>query len=141
METTTQLLNRGQAGGLALVQKHGRQHMQAIGRKGGRPRSLTVEDITPIASATCEQEKEKRHGKSRVELLRLWNVKRSSSCILPEGEDRLSSAERSSLEDSQHPGGGAQNTLTNKPLLMIPFVPLPQPTETSTPAPGRGGTR
>ena len=117
--TTATKLNKGQAGGLALTQKYGREHMRAIGRKGGRPRSLTVEDIIPnVAPASPEQGKEQRHEESHGELLRLWKIKQASLCILPKSEACLSSAERSSLEDSQHLGVGEHDLPKNKPLLI-----------------------
>jgi len=33
---------RGRLGGMATLRRHGRDHMQRIGRMGGRPRSLPV---------------------------------------------------------------------------------------------------
>ena len=133
---TTFKLRKGQAGGLALTQKYGREYMQAIGRKGGRPRSLTVEDIIPtVASVSPGQGKEQRHEKGHGELLRLWNIKQASSYILPKGGACLSSGERSSLEDSQHLGVGEHDLPKNNPKSIIYLVPLPQPKPTVNPDP------
>ena len=121
MVTTAKLL-RGQAGGLALTQKYGREHMRAIGRKGGRPRALTSADIIPsIASAPHEQGKEQWHGKSHRELLRLWRERQAASDTTGGlGAACLFNSERSSLEDSQHLGVGELDLPKNNPSSIIP---------------------
>ncbi len=35
----------GRMGGLATWRRHGKEHYVAMGKKGGRPRALTLEDI------------------------------------------------------------------------------------------------
>ena len=81
-------LKRGQAGGLALVRKHGRAYMGEIGRLGGRPRASTINDIITSAMASGAQncEKEEAHRKGRKELLGLWKEKQASTEIITQGE-------------------------------------------------------
>jgi hypothetical protein len=136
--TTAAQLNKGQAGGLAVIQKYGQEHMQAIGRKGGRPRALTVKDIIPeAASADSGNGKGQRHGKSLKELLRLWRERQAASGIAgePSGAACLHNGERSSPEDSQHLGVGEHTTSRHITLCDSTFTT--QPTIASTPAPGR----
>lgn len=80
-QTTTSI--KGQAGGLALVRKYGHEHMRDIGRLGGHPRALTIDDIKQsIAPAAQKSEKEESHRKGLKELLRLWKQKQACSKII-----------------------------------------------------------
>jgi hypothetical protein len=145
MTTATQL-NRGQAGGLALVRKHGHHHMSEIGRLGGRPRALMIGDIPPAAAANRRNGKEQRHGKSLGELRRLWRERQAASDKTG-GLDAacLHNDERSSLEDSQHPGVRGQDLPKNNfssidspsdpSTIHIPHFPC----STTTPSPREGG--
>jgi len=38
-------LTKQQKGGIALLEKYGTDYMRALGKKGGRPRSITINDI------------------------------------------------------------------------------------------------
>jgi len=82
-EATTPV--RGQAGGLALVQKYGREYFSVIGRLGGRSRALTSDDINRNI-APAAQIRERRHGKGLKELLRLWEEKQACSSIIAQGQ-------------------------------------------------------
>lgn len=77
VKETPMKLKRGQAGGIALVQKHGRDYMSDIGRRGGRPRSLIIDAFTSSGTVSGAQDikKEVVPGKGRKELLKLWKEK------------------------------------------------------------------
>ena len=87
-ETTTAV--KGQAGGLALIQKCGRDHMRDIGQLGGRPRALTIDDINRNI-APAAQIKEREHGKGLKELLGLWRQRQACSAIIAPGRICLQS--------------------------------------------------
>jgi len=98
--TTATRLRKGQAGGLALVQKYGREHMENIGCLGGRPRAPTIDNIpASIAPAAKKRRKEIRRRESLKELLGLWEIKQASSGIIAQGGACLLNSERSNLEN------------------------------------------
>lgn len=74
--------HKGQAGGLALVQKYGQEHMKDISRMGGRPRALSVGNINRNMASAAQKEKEERHGKGLKELLRLWKERQACFAVV-----------------------------------------------------------
>jgi len=51
-------MKRGQAGGAALVERYGNEHMREIGRKGVRPRSKNIHEVFASRQPIKIQEKE-----------------------------------------------------------------------------------
>ena len=74
---TTQLEAR-RKGGAAVLAKYGREFYVAIGRRGGRPRSLTLEDMEQRRSQEFEETKIKEGGRppGLNRLKRLWALRR-----------------------------------------------------------------
>ena len=71
----------GVSGGMATLTRYGLEHYRRIGRMGGRPLSLTIEDIKRrTASSASDIKKEVMHGEGLPlkELKRLYAERRGS---------------------------------------------------------------
>lgn len=78
----------GRAGGKATVANHGRGHMQAIGKLGGRPKFQ--QPTGPANKSVNSNEKEVRElPNNRGELLALYrlNIKRRAGADTPAGKE------------------------------------------------------
>lgn len=68
------------SGGQATLAKYGREFYQVIGRRGGRPHSLTIKDIEQRRSLEMQLIKKKEVGRpserSLQTLRRLWALQR-----------------------------------------------------------------
>lgn len=72
----------GRIGGLQTFFLHGREGMSAKGRKGGRPKSVTLEEIQESHRLEAEKENENRrmdtpHSNSLAVLKKEWRNKRA----------------------------------------------------------------
>jgi hypothetical protein len=78
----------GRLGGLALKEKYGREVFVAMGRAGGRPRALTLDEILkqsqPLGATGISEnggmDTPRVQTNSLRELKRLWRNRRQSDC-------------------------------------------------------------
>ena len=98
----------GRKGGMATYAREGREGMSARGKAGGRPRSLTLDELVQQQSLDKNINVERRTDSLRAdklpnnikELKRLWNIKRgeaAANASPPEVE--VSTLPEGSLED------------------------------------------
>jgi len=68
----------GRIGGLQTYLKHGRAHMAAMGRLGGRPRLATLEEIRESQRTEEKENEDRRKDTARLSLKHLRELWRSS---------------------------------------------------------------
>jgi hypothetical protein len=76
----------GRLGGLQTYLRHGREHMAAMGRQGGRPRAMTFDELKKQPEFLKAEEEARRRmdtpgaqTNSLVKLKRLWRLRRKGS--------------------------------------------------------------
>jgi hypothetical protein len=52
-----------QAGGLAVVKKYGSAYFSSLGKKGGRPRALTIEGLRSVSASPAVSKIKVRGGR------------------------------------------------------------------------------
>jgi len=73
----------GKLGGLALKERYGREVFIVMGRLGGRPRSLTIEQIRNQQALETEKNNAGGNGypsRNLLKLKRLWRIRQKSNC-------------------------------------------------------------
>ena len=137
-ETLTSI--KGQAGGLALVQKYGQEHLEEIGRMGGRPRALTVDDINRNIASVAQIKERGHHGKGLKELLGLWRQKQACSAIITQEQACFQSGAVGRETRTGLSGPAFSPSRVGLAVIAVPAAPPPikeLASELAEPATGR----